>query len=709
MKPFTYYQEKFGLTEEHAQQIYGISEIVTRAWSNNLSIPFYTTHGPIHNEAIINLLLELMPRDFRTKLVELERFLLLVSAWIHDIGMLDLDFFQEQYRPHDVRKEHHRRSARWLQNEAAGLGLCTAEADIVTFMIVMHRKKEFLLECPESMFVGSQKVNVRFLAALLRIADALHIDESRAPMHEYMIYRMTGMPAEAKFHWVKARTVQGIEINLQQGYINVQLDIPQDKTPNDFRPLADFIHQELESELETVRHTFAKDGSPLLMDVSLNILPIPCILAESRRAIEINELNNLISIDVSPNARRLVTVILDSIEQIGPITQQENTAKHILKTLENLREYAKDLVPKVVVRRCHVAAVRAFVALVRMLRDEKPEFKWYTSTDLFTLDGGAASMNDKAVDKQHLEEQLTAIIEQIHFPADEKKCSKILKKIEKYFKWEHQMLDKSVEDLKKTAEMHAKEILTDTDRILLYGTSDSVIDLLTVVGGKNPELHEKLEIFVAECRVKTNYATPSIVFNDGIEYARRLVGAKYKKVAIVPDAAIAHLLLPLEYYSDCVEKSEIPIAAKSSTSWKAKSEPITKIFFGFNGINLENQFAVHSCGHLALALLAKADWKNSSKTSQAKVIMVGTSSKCGKVSYKHLESRSVATWITGDPRMLSTPDIEDYNPVDDIIKLDVVDEIISDFGVTSPQEFVTNYESQKKTLKEEFNRLVNND
>jgi translation initiation factor 2B subunit (eIF-2B alpha/beta/delta family) len=708
--PIDYLETTFQLSRDHAEQLCRIEVRVAKLWEANLSIPYFTTHGPIHNKAVIGLLTQLIPASMNTPAYELERYLLLVGAWLHDVGMLDLDFFTEQYRPSTVRGQHHDRSARWLVYHATELGLSAAEADTVAYLVKMHRKKEDLETCPDQMWIGSQKVRIRLMSALLRLADALHIDESRAPLQEYSLYRMTGMPAEAKFHWVKARAVQGIELNLPQGVIKVQIDIPEKSTEGEFRPLADFIRQEIESELETVRQTLAKEGCPFLMDVSVDLVQVPGLKRGSNRANEIDELNNLISIDVSPNARRLVTVILQSIKQINPETQGQPTAKHVLETLESLRDYVKDLVPKVVARRCHVAAVRAFVALVLLLKGEKPTFRWHTSLSLFTLlDGKFVSRSEPAEAKEQIESNLTYAIEQIVFPSDEEKCRDILQQINQYFVAELQQLNKAIENLNHVIDENGKSdtpILNTDDRILLYGTSASVIDLLETVSKVKNEMKECLEIFVAECRVKSNYATANIIFNDGIEYARRIAQIGYKKVAIVPDAAIAHLLLPRSYYEQAIEPSIRESKADNDNKdivWLARSDPITKIFFGFNGLDLKQQFAVHSCGHLALTLLAKRPGDGGEDTSIAQVYLVGTTSKCGTVHYKHVESRSTKTWLTSDSKPLDGPPmIYDYNPVDDIIKLDLVDWIISDLGILSPRQFLREFKDYLKDAEKQF-------
>ena len=157
---------------------------------------------------------------------------------------------------------------------------------------------------------------------------------------------MTGMPPEAKFHWVKARAVQGIHLDLKQGLVEVQIGVPMGSTDGKFRPLADFVQQEIESELETVRRTLAKEGCPFFVEAHVKPIQVPGMTEGSAPAKEIVELNNLISIDVSPNARRLEEEILQSIEQISPKDRESYQPRAVEETLRNLKDYARDLVPK---------------------------------------------------------------------------------------------------------------------------------------------------------------------------------------------------------------------------------------------------------------------------------------------------------------------------------------------------------------------------
>ena len=134
-----------------------------------------------------------------------------------------------------------------------------------------------------------------------------------------------------------------------------------------------------------------------------------------------------------------------------------------------------------------------------------------------------------------------------------------------------------------------------------------------------------------------------------------------------------------------------PEVESDNLKWLESSRPITKIFIGYNGLDVEQQFAVHSCGHLAVTVLAK-----NKGTSIAQVYLVGTSNKHGKLYYKHLEKRSEITWLKGNRNSVFKA-LCDYNPLEDIIKLDLVDYVISDLGFAKTKTFLDTYNRLKST------------
>jgi len=720
----------FDLSQKYKDIIRKIQDQVETEWKITSALPYFTTHGPEHNLRVISILRQLLSEyDIHKSLNEKERFLLIAAAWLHDIGMLDV-LKNQPFSKETVREEHHKRSAQWVQEHAKELGLSISEADIVSHLVQYHRKKEDLEKCPGKMFARHTKIRCRFIAAFLRLADALHVDETRAPDPEYALYKMTGMPTEAKFHFVKAKVVQGVIPSPTYHHVKAQIGIPEGKTGDHFKALTDFIRQELEDEIETVRTTLASEGYPLILSVDVECVPIPGLIKESERAKEIELLNSLISIDVSPNARMLTEVVLHCLEQISKSKDQPVNKRVILDTLQAFKEYAKDLIPKVVTRRCHIAITKLFLVLIKLLMNKKVQEDDLRG-DIIKILGKERYpiSHDYALDD--IKKHLTTLVGEISFERlTENEGLDIINRIDYFFKKQLQKFSDLKKKLQEAVKDKIDDIIRNGDRILLYGNSASVLDILESFKAKikssgskqhYEQILESIEIFISECRVKSNHSsTNKIIYNDGLAYARKIIQAGFKKVTVVPDASIAHLLLPEEYYADAVEyhspqntKNEV---SDSSVEWYRTPKPVNKVFIGFNGLNIDKQFATHSCGHLAVVRLAHYDSKVRSnnpkeekKTTQAQVYLVGTTNKCGNVYYKHTEPREVK-WLTGQEepfQVIVGPEnqmktIDTYNPVDDIIRLDLVNMIITDCGVFEKDEFDKFREIINKMIKDEL-------
>jgi hypothetical protein len=704
-----YYLLHFGISKNHADNLLNISQFVEQSWTSKQNLPYFTTHGSSHNIAILNALDEMLKAYVNIKLTEMEVYLLLISAWLHDIGMLDWDCLSEKFVSEYVRNNHHKRSAKYVLHNARECSLSRGESHAVAWLVKMHRKKEKLEDCPERIIVGTSEIRARLLAAFLRLADALHVDESRTPDHEYSLYRMTGMPSEAKFHWIKSRAVQGIKANYAQSRVIVHINVPfENHSPQSqaepdlskFSPLAGFIEQEIETELAGIRSTLAEAGCPILNDVIVKLGIVPCFERGSSNSSEVEELNSIISTDVSPNAHQLSDVILRSILNIVIDNENRVKEKDIYGIFDELKEFAKDLVPKMVARRCHVAAMTPFINLLHILTgNETVDVFSYDVNPLHALlklnESNYADGTQNKTATLFYNEKLTEFINKIVPPDMNEETKSRIRKVKEYFKKEQTRTIKMFEDLKKYVKGKRKMILDRGDSILVFGFSQSVLGVLDVCKHDDEEIVNCVQVFVAECHAKCKYSiTNRVIYNDGLEYAREIKRLGYRRVAIIPDAAVAHLLLPISDYEDITDPTEKPLmgcVAGNKDSVIEVRKPINKVFIGFNGLDPLIKFAIHSCGHLGITLLAKGLQKKTSNAVKPKVYMVGTTNKLGKLYYKHFEGRSGTAWLTGKEE---TEGIVYYNPLEDIISLDQVDWIISDKGVKLVGAFLSEAEAR---------------
>ena len=202
------------LSEDNQKRLNHIKTTVEHLWRPHDAPPFYfTPHGISHAKNVEDKIKQLIPDEKADLLREQEKFALLCSAWLHDIGMIP-DLFDEKITLseeiyHKIRDDHHERSRKYIMNHYNQLGLEYEEADAIGEICFFHRKKEDILNCRKK----EPRYNCRLLAAFLRLADAFQIDRSRIDDYTqfYNMLLTMGMPLASEFHWLKSFWVRDIE------------------------------------------------------------------------------------------------------------------------------------------------------------------------------------------------------------------------------------------------------------------------------------------------------------------------------------------------------------------------------------------------------------------------------------------------------------------------------------------------------------------
>jgi len=217
------------LSEQLKRKLENIRQAVSRLFKDyNNSIPLggFTPHDKTHCEAVEKLIYQLLPERCYRGLREYERFLLLASAWLHDIGMIRgiFDECDQKRSDHQIRSKHHERSEIFIVNRPTQFGVEETDAAVLGLLARLHGTS--LDGIPEALNVNGVNVRVRLLAAYLCLADALHIDTSRAPQDQYAICLAFNAPVSSKIHWIKSRFVSGININARQNTIELQFKVP---------------------------------------------------------------------------------------------------------------------------------------------------------------------------------------------------------------------------------------------------------------------------------------------------------------------------------------------------------------------------------------------------------------------------------------------------------------------------------------------------
>lgn len=197
----------------------------------------YTLHGTDHSEAVIRKLIKMTQEFMKTKdrLNKEEIFVLLASAWLHDIGMLIKEPREE---PDFVRRTHNIRTFNYIQKKEnqAVLGLNDAQARCVSLICKGHTNTDlYAEEYSEDGQIGDDRIRTGLLTALLRLADELDLDFNRAPEPLRQILGIN-LPPYSLLQWLKHHYVDGIDFGIEQAIggpksliVKIKVRIPHKK------------------------------------------------------------------------------------------------------------------------------------------------------------------------------------------------------------------------------------------------------------------------------------------------------------------------------------------------------------------------------------------------------------------------------------------------------------------------------------------------
>jgi len=200
----------------------------------------YTDHGIEHSEAVIRKLGDLIQENLLGSkpdsiLNPYSVFILLASAYLHDIGMQAQKFSKkhesikeyENWDLESIREFHHKISSEWIREEYSSLEIREEDAYWISRIAEGHNVK-LKLETdrfPIEYRIDYQNICIhpRFLAALLRLADALHIAFDRINAKEL---RIRELPLDSKLEWWLHYYVSGVAPDIKNGFIWIDFRVP---------------------------------------------------------------------------------------------------------------------------------------------------------------------------------------------------------------------------------------------------------------------------------------------------------------------------------------------------------------------------------------------------------------------------------------------------------------------------------------------------
>jgi len=224
---------------------------------------YYTVHSEGHSEAVIKILDKLTEG---VNLSEYENFLLKCGAWLHDIGMLMREG-EDIYNPevcNRIREEHHKRSAEYIRERWRKIGLSDeTEATIIQWICYAHSSKVDINKVPEETHIPGENVRTRFLAALLRLADALDCGKNRLPPEDYRL--LPQIPQESQEEYWKHEIVERVEIKGSKICVEMLLKYKDHKENN----VADKVKEKIEEELNSVRDVLERYNLHFKLDFNV--------------------------------------------------------------------------------------------------------------------------------------------------------------------------------------------------------------------------------------------------------------------------------------------------------------------------------------------------------------------------------------------------------------------------------------------------------
>ena len=240
-----------------------VKKNLLRFWQ--IHAPHFVDHGESHCENIEALLFRIIPANVREKMSESEIFLLLCGVWLHDIGMLSK---QKNETDKQVRETHHERSRNLIRRELPEIDLTEDERYIVGEIAFFHRRIEDINLAKDiyETQVGSSllKVRVRFLCALLRLADGCEIAHSRSSRK---LMSITSVDEEAKFHHETHLHVSAVDFDPVSKEIIVYVRV---KHQEDALKLSALLKGNIEKELFSVKDVLLENGIEL-SSVKINV------------------------------------------------------------------------------------------------------------------------------------------------------------------------------------------------------------------------------------------------------------------------------------------------------------------------------------------------------------------------------------------------------------------------------------------------------
>lgn len=227
--------------------------------------PYHTDHGLGHVKRVIEYL-DKLTHSYQRRMNPLEIFVLLSSVVFHDVGLMLNRLDGKHLTRFEIRDKHHILSKRFVQEDLPLFKVFDKHiTDCIGDVILCHTRKvkiEDVFKSPTVTLLGSP-IRPRWLAALLRLADALDCDSRRAP--EVVFKNIVKYYPDSVHHWKACQLISGVDIDEQQGSIVIDAKYSNEEE----RDLLIWKASDVFNELVSVETILLSSDGPRLWDVLL--------------------------------------------------------------------------------------------------------------------------------------------------------------------------------------------------------------------------------------------------------------------------------------------------------------------------------------------------------------------------------------------------------------------------------------------------------
>lgn len=194
-----------------------LAELAARALLTFIQrgITDYTAHDIHHSERVIeyvNLIIDVMEKNGAT-FSEYEMKLLYVSGWLHDIGNLKKG----------ARNNHAEESCRMLKKLRSHGTVSRYLLHALEFIIGYHQSNMDLSRIPDApVYIERDKVRLRLLAAIFRLADNCDMGFERADPMAYLLLK-EDFNRTAQKHWEANHSIQSVQMDARNHRIIITI------------------------------------------------------------------------------------------------------------------------------------------------------------------------------------------------------------------------------------------------------------------------------------------------------------------------------------------------------------------------------------------------------------------------------------------------------------------------------------------------------